>query len=752
MKKLKQSRWKLLLFLTGVLLFMLWWTDPTPRTEGTIKVYDRNSKLLFEGAGEIRSQRPVLFEDVPSTLIDAVVVTEDQRFWEHHGVDAISITRAMKQNIQSGEIVSGASTITQQVVRFTVISPQQPPSVSLIRKAREIAMAFRLSLTSSKEEVLEKYINNTHFGYGTYGVGSSSSLYFDKDISELSLSESALLAALIANPSKYNPIENPEESIRRRNEILRRMRELDKISEESYNRAIEDDLPKQIYIQSLIAPHSVDMAIKKANELKIDTKSGVNIYTSIDSGYYDLSRKIALSQVNKLKNDHNLSNAAVVIIKNDTGEIISLLGSVDYFDTKNGGQNNLATSLRQPGSAMKPVTYAAAFESGIATAATQVVDQPKVYSTKSGEGFQPHNYDGLYRGSVLVREALASSYNMPAVEMLNMIGISSFIGLAEKMGVSTLNRLSDYDLALTLGGGEITLLELTNLYATFARNGNYLPAQLVTKIESDEGDVLYEIGSTQGSRALSSETSWLITDILQDSKARIPTFGEKNNLVVSKPAAVKTGTTTDWHDNWTLGYTKNYTVGVWVGNADNSPMQDITGETGAAPIWNSILETLIQFEEYDSFDKPTGLTEKEVCAWDGLLPTPECTERYFETFIEGTEPTKSTALTSKPRYTEEVAIQIVNPKQSSIFEISPNVNNHIVFQITNSAKVVDTEWFLDGVRLTGDKCVPIEATSCSWELLQGNHRVFATVHLLDGSKMNLSEVEFSVITYKQGWE
>lgn len=742
----KYGRYILYIAVICLVAFLWFWTDLTPRQKGTVKVYDRNNILLFESSGNLGRQEVVTLDKIPKELIDAVIITEDERFYKHPGVDPIAILRAVFQNVSSGEIISGASTIPQQLARFTVISPQTPAKLSVIRKIKESLMAIRLSFSVSKNKVLEDYLNNMHFGRSNFGVQSASRLYFGKDVSTLSLAQAATLAGMIANPSKYDPVLHPETAMIRRNGILKKMYQKKLIETENYERALEEPLPTKLTEVEYNAPHAVELAISEVEKLELSGDDGYSIYTTIDLGWYKLTKRIASQKVEQLKIVHDLTNAAVVILENDTGRILSLLGSVDYFDENIQGKNNMALALRQPGSSIKPITYAASFQEEIATPGTPIDDFPKVYLTKKGEGFLPHNYDGQYRGRVLVREALASSYNLPAVEMLERVGIENFLNLAHQMGITSMKDVERYDLALTLGGGEVNLLELTNMYATFARGGKWIPTQLVAKVTDNEGKIIYLADTSVFRAVLDEEVAWLVTDILSDKKARIPTFGEKNALSLSKPAAVKTGTTTDWHDNWTVGYTPDYTVGVWVGNSDNRPMREISGITGAAPIWNGIFEELLKFSDSREFVKPEGISEVEICAWDGLLPGDACAERYWESFIKGTEPIEVSTLKLKPEYKSGV-VQIINPKQGAIYEIGAVNNETIVFETSKRGEPGSLEWILDGEEIT---CQGRTENSCSWHPVVGEH--ILSVNLLEGDdKTLLAPVNFKVLEYKQGW-
>ncbi|MBI4130312.1 penicillin-binding protein 1C [Candidatus Roizmanbacteria bacterium] len=729
-----------LLILLGVAFE--YWTDPTPQTGGTVKIYDRAGELLFESAGTVGHREYVSIDDISKDLQQSVVLTEDERFWSHFGVDLLALGRALVQNISSRTVVSGASTIPQQIVRFTVISPQSPPKVSVIRKLREMLMAVRLSLTTQKEQILERYLNVMHFGRETYGVQSASRLYFGKDASNVSLAESALLAGMIANPSKYDPLNNTETVLERRNDILARLLAKKIIDQERYERAVSEEIPRTLYEPTLIAPHIGEMVADYLMEQKIPITRGIRVFTTIDRHWYEKVLAIARRHVSLLSQKHDMTNAAVVVLENKTGNVLTLIGSINYFDDTIGGKNNMATAVRQPGSALKPVTYAAAFQKRLATPATVIDDNPKVYMTGRGEGFTPHNYDGRYRGPVLVREALASSYNLPAVEMIDRVGVDSFLDLAHQMGITSMNESDRYDLALTLGGGEVSLIELTNVYATLAHGGVWMPYQFISRIETDTGKELLvnSIAAKDTRRVLDAQVAYLITDILSDPKARIPTFGEKNPLLLSKPAAVKTGTTTDWHDNWTIGYTKDFTVGVWVGNADNHPMRDISGITGAAPIWNQVMEELLTFSNYYPFVKPEGLIEEEICAWDGLLPGTSCSEQYDELFIEGTQPKEVTTLTSRP-FTLTTNVHIITPRAGAIYEYSTSYTENLVFELSSNSVVHTIIWMVDGNKIPTNVWIPTE----------GRHQVTALATTLTGETVSISPVQFEVVAYKKGW-
>jgi penicillin-binding protein 1C len=741
------------LFVVFALLFLVFfwfWTKPDLNNTSTIKIYSKNKKLLYEAENQIGRNKPITLEQIPDLTKKTLILAEDKRFKEHSGIDFFSLLRAAKDNLQAGKIVSGGSTITQQVARFTTISPYKPAKTTFLRKIRESLIALRISSTNSKDSVLEKYFNIMHWGRNTYGIEAASQLYFNKTTKELSPAESALLISMIPNPVQYDPINNPEQAETARNKILVLMQENNLISKNSLQRAQKEPLPEQIQKTKINAPHSVSYILAQAQKLGINLSRGASIYTTIDLNLQQQIEQIAKHQVEMLAEKHNLNNSAVVVLDNKQGSILAMIGGVDYFDQSIQGENNLTVSLRQPGSTLKPFAYALAFEEKLITPGTIIKDYPKVYPTQTGEGYQPRNYDNQYHGPVLAREALASSYNLPAVEVLKQAGIKNFLDLLHNAGINSMEEVSRYDLALVLGGGEITLLDLTNAYATLARQGKYQPTQIIKSIKATNGDFLYQTpAKKEQKKVISQQTAWLISDILADQKARMPGFGEKNPLVLPYPAAVKTGTTTDWHDNWTVGYTPNYTIGVWVGNTDNQPMNNISGITGAAPIWNKSFAELLKTTAPESFLKPPGITAKEICKWDGLLATSACTEKYTEFFLAGTEPKQYTPLKEKPGedYYLDTPIQIINPKQNYHYQIDPSTNSELVFQVSLNSRIKKVEWFLNNKKLNQPNC----SLNCFWKAVKGKHTLYANVYFKDNSKKQLAEVSFIVSEYREDW-
>ncbi len=616
------------------------------------KVYDRYGRLLFEmpaaGGG---SHTFIPLEEIPLALRQATIAVEDASFYQNPGVDFWSILRALWINLTHGEIRSGGSTITQQVVRNLVLRPVERSERTLRRKLREAILAWQMTRRYSKDEILELYLNEIYYGNMAYGVEAAARAYFGKNVADLDLAECALLAGLPQAPARYNPLEHLEAAKARQAIVLDLMVKHGYIHAKEARLAKEERLHLAATPFPIRAPHFV-MYVRNFLEetlgLERLEQGGLHIYTTLDLDMNETARDLVRYRLARLAEcngqrelcppgGHNVRNAALVALDPHTGEILAMLGSPDYFSTRIDGAVNGATSLRQPGSAIKPITYAAAFERGTMTPATVIYDLRTAYVTERGIPYVPFNYDLRFRGPVRLREALASSYNLVAIKVLDKIGMETMLNLARRLGLNTLDD-PDLGLAVTLGNGEVRLLDLTAAYAAFANGGRRVYPQAVRRVEDAAGRLLWSVPPGVGEAVLDERVAYLITDILSDDLARIPTFGEGSMLQLSRPAAVKTGTTYDFHDNWTVGYTPDLVVGVWVGNADNEPMYQVTGVSGAAPIWHDFMETVLRSRPVQDFARPAGLAEIEVCALSGLLPNPDCPHRVQELFLAGSEP------------------------------------------------------------------------------------------------------------------
>ncbi|MBN2471579.1 MAG: transglycosylase domain-containing protein, partial [Anaerolineae bacterium] len=468
----------------------------------------------------------------------------------------------------------------------------------------------------------------------------------------LDLAQCAMLAGLPQTPAFYNPLENPAAASQRQQTVLRLMTEQGYITEAEARRAEHEPLQYAAAPFPIEAPHFVMMAWEQLLERYPEElyAGGLTVTTTLDLDWQRSAERAARRHLARLNTPdattgqgHAVNNAALVALDPYTGHVLALLGSPDYFDDTISGAYNAALAPRQPGSALKPFTFAAAFDPALDdpwTAATMVLDVETPFVTRRLESYTPANFGLVEHGPVRVREALASSYNIPAVVALDHVGVDALVRLLTQLGVRTLAANEHIDLAVTLGGGEVRLLELSAAYAALANGGYHIDPVLITRVEDAAGHVLDAWEPFRlADRVLDQRVAWLVTDILADNEARTPAFGPASALQIGRPAAAKTGTTTDFRDNWTMGYTPNLVTGVWVGNADNTPMRDVTGISGAGPIWHDFMRDVLRGQPEASFERPDGLARVEVCALSGLLPSEACSRRVLEWFIPGTEPT-----------------------------------------------------------------------------------------------------------------
>jgi len=657
---------------------MLWWlllSDlppvaalPEKLVRPTTQILDRNGRLLYEvmdpNAGK---QIDLSLDSVPQACMQATIATEDKRFYYHPGFDPIAIARALVQNFRaSGDIVSGGSTITQQVARNTLLAPEERYVQSVQRKIREAWLAFLIERRYSKDEVLALYLNQTYYGNFAFGLEAAANIFFAKPAKQLSQGECALLAGLVQYPTGYNPLAAPDVAKNRQLTVLRLMQDAGYIDAAQSAAIAAEPLRYKSNLFAIQAPHFVMYVQDLVNQqVGVDAlrAGGLTVTTTLD---LDLQRKVeqAVNYRLDLLNcripgectaatdpKRRADNAAVVVLDSHTGEILAMVGSPNYFDASIQGNLNAALALRQPGSAIKPLTYAAALDpawsarAGVLplTPASIIPDLPTTFYVTDETGAQtpyaPVNYDRMSHGPVSVRDALANSYNIPAVKVLERIGVESLKRIAAQSGIPSFNR--DFGLALTLGGGEVRLLELTAAYGMLD-DGQRLAPRAIRTIRDENGAIGGNTGipTGVGAQVIDPETAWLMTDILSDNIARMPAFGGTSPLSLPFQAAAKTGTTTDWRDNWTLGYSTERVVGVWVGNADNTPMIDVSGIDGAGPIWRDVMVAAHE-DPPANFPKPAGIVDATVCAPTGLLATDACPRTRLEHFIAGTEPTQA---------------------------------------------------------------------------------------------------------------
>jgi 1A family penicillin-binding protein len=597
-------------------------------------------------------RRRVPLAEISPYLIDAVIATEDANFYKHRGVDPVALSRAIFRALQTQGPVIGTSTISQQLAKLVFLSPER----TLTRKVKEAILAAEITRRSSKDEILEIYLNEIYYGNMAYGIEAAARLYFNKSARELTLAEAALLAGLPQAPAVYDPLQSPEAAKARQADVLRLMVEHGAISAEEAEAAWRQPL---VYYGGGLestrldkAPHfvmTVRGEIERLYGPELLYRGGLQVYTSLDPRLQAEAEQQVRAGVAELQG-RNVSNGALVAQDPRTGEILAMVGSADFNDVEISGQVNVATAPRQPGSTIKPFTYLATFERPTDwwTAATLIDDVRTEFDDGPGRPpYVPVNYDGRDHGRVSVRAALANSYNIPAVKALQHVGVAALLQTAERFGMATLTQAGHppYGLALTLGGGEVTLLELTNAYGALANGGIFTPPTPILCVLDADGVVLERVDvpglpeacrtaplATRAiqrapvqNRITTPEHSYILTDILKDNEARTPAFGADSWLQIGRPAAVKTGTTNDVRDIWTIGYTPELVTGVWVGNADGAPMdRNLSGIAGAGPIWNRFMRAALANVAPQDFARPAGITSVEICTLTGGRADSSC--------------------------------------------------------------------------------------------------------------------------------
>lgn len=722
----------------------------------SIQIQDRNGFLLYEDLGEFSIRhRPISYEELPECIINATVATEDRSFFTNPGFDLKAMLRAVWMNLRGGQIIAGGSTITQQVVRNLLMSDAESSQRTVQRKIREIMLAWILSRQLSKQEILSLYLNQTYYGSFAYGVEAAAQTYFSKSIAELTLAECALIAGLPQSPAHYNPFIHPENARERQKIVLERLFREGYISSEERQQAEAQPLIFAEQPYPLEAPHFVMLTRNTIDQLESAglipaeaRRNGLVIRTTLDLNWQRLAEQAIQHHLQHLFQGrdglgHNVKNAALVAIDPRSGAVLAMVGSPDYYNPTIYGAINMAIVPRQPGSALKPFIYALAMDPNAShplTAATLIDDVHTVFITRDHKSYIPVNYDGKEHGRVTVREALASSLNIPAVYVLNQIGLERFAAFMRTLGIQSLGSPDRYDLTIALGGGGVRLLELTAAYGVFANKGVIASPYWIESISDSRGTVYYQ--ATQKTRQVLDEcVAWLISDILIDDQARYIGFGKNSVLNLDRPAAVKTGTTTDFHDNWTIGYTPSLVVGVWVGNADYEPMVEVTGLTGAAPIWHEFLRAVLSSHPIETFQRPEGLTRQTICKT--FHPNNHhCLETSTEWFIIGTQPVLNTSSSLvQPSNVLESHFSVLSPRQNGVYLLPPYTSQSspkLLIELRSHSELTQFDVFIDGVHLATLKTEPLITW---WEMQEGQH--FLRIEGWQGEHL----VEEQIITF-----
>ncbi|NLE44918.1 MAG: hypothetical protein GX620_09380 [Chloroflexi bacterium] len=674
--------------------------EQAEQTFETSKIYDRTGQiLLYEVIDPTGGDRTwVTLDQMPENILCATVAIEDRTFWENPGINIRGIARAFWANIR-GQEIQGGSSITQQLIKNVIIEPEKryigaegAQWEDYERKITEILLAYRITQRYSKEQILEWYLNTNPYANLAYGIEAAARVYFGKTVGELTLSEAATLAAIPQYPL-LNPFDDPQAARERQALVLDAMVKQGCITPEEAVAAKYEpwNLSHITERYDILAPHFSVYARKQLERMygtEVVYRGGLRVYTTIDLDLQNQAQCVAQAHVRRLSGedeatviqealdsgcvaaqflpalrasqvgrDHNVSNASVVVLRPGTGEILAMVGSLDYWNNEIDGQFNVAVdgTGRQPGSSFKPFTYLTMLSQGY-NAAHMFLDVRSAFQQGTGYPYVPENYDRQYHGAMRMRTALANSYNIPAVEAMQIAGVDNVIRIAHRMGINTLDEgLDYYGLSLTLGGGEVHVMDMAYAFSVLANGGamygtpippnqvragyRELDPVAILRVEDRNGRILYEYDQPETQEILSPQLAYLMNSMLSDQRARYAEFGHPNALEMAndRPAAAKTGTTNNYRDAWTVGYTPQLVTAVWVGNTDNSEMVSLAGISGAAPIWRAVMEYELRDAEIAPFVRPDGLIEMAVCSLSGKLPGPEC-PTVNELFIPGTEP------------------------------------------------------------------------------------------------------------------
>ncbi len=681
----------------------------------TTKIFDRTGKtLLYEIFDPYRGDRSYIsLSEIPEFCRESTIILEDKNFYNNPGFDPEGIGRAFVQNLR-GERIQGGSSITQQLIKNILINEEERTQLSYTRKVKEVILAIEITRRFSKDQILEWYFNTNGYFNLAYGIDAAARVYFDKPASALSRAECAMLAAIPQNPY-YNPIDNLDIAKNRQRITLNRMVEEGAITAEEADQIYNEPLKVRQEEEQrfdIVAPHfavHVRKELERAparyniSDPEMIYRGGLRVYTTLDLDLNNKAQEIAATHIKQLlEEEHNASNACVVSIRPKTGEILAMVGSVDYWDEENDGNVNVCTADpgRQPGSSFKPFNYMTLFSQGVYNAATMVMDVRQSFPDDPNPPYVPENYDptglGKYHGPVRLRNALASSYNIPAVWALSKAGVKNVIATAHRMGITTLNQ-DYYGLALTLGGGEVKPLDMAYAYSVWANLGamagqpvpevdrrpghRTLDPVSILRIEDKAGNVIYEYKQPTTEQIVDPALAYLMVDILSDNNARTPGFGANSVLkkdFEDRPIAAKTGTTNNFRDNWTVGFTPQLATAVWVGNNNNEEMKDVTGLSGAAPIWHDVMLYYLQGKPVEEWQRPPGLVDVRVDSLSGLLPSDYTPGSVVELFLEGTEPTQRDNVHQMVRINREngkLATAYTPPElvEERVYEIYPPV-------------------------------------------------------------------------------
>jgi 1A family penicillin-binding protein len=664
--------------ISGVILsvgLFFWYSRGLPDPENVLRKSGFSSVILDRTGEEVlfdvytdENRKFTPLDEMPEYLKQATIAIEDKDFYEHQGFDLMGMLRGLSRLFTRGR-AQGGSTLTQQLVKNVLLTTER----RLSRKIREFVLSVRIEGRFEKDEILQMYLNEAPYGGTAWGVAAASEMYFGKEVLDLSLTESVILAGLPQAPTRYSPYNSSKGYIERAKQVARRMREdgyIDEATEEELVSSLEsvEFIPAG---SSIKAPHFVMEVRSLLEEMfgpQILEQGGLRVTTTLDWELQERAQEIVAKEIEKVSETLDISNGASVAIDVQSGEVLSLVGSRSFFDEEIDGEVNVVTRLRQPGSSIKPVVYATAFSKGY-TPASVLMDVVTEFPGKDeNTPYIPKNYDGEEHGPLHLRDALASSINIPAVKLLALVGVQDVLEQAYRMGMNSLepskeNR-SRLGLSMALGGGEVKLLELASAYGSFANTGFKVEPLFILKVEDADGNVLFERKEVKQSRVIDEQAAFLINSILSDNQARLITFGENSYLNLGGgEVAVKTGTTNDLRDNWTVGWSSKVVVGVWVGNNDNSVMKNVaSGVSGAAPIWRKQMLEVLSVYPSEPFPVPDQMVQVEVDRVSGY-PAHDGFESYKEWVVEGTLPTGEDPIHQKVKVCKNDGNRLANAVQ-----------------------------------------------------------------------------------------
>lgn len=698
------------------------------RREGfSTKITDREGGTLYELYQDY-NRIPVKLADVPKQLQQATIAIEDKEFYSHQGFSTWGMVRGLLRGITRGR-AQGGSTLTQQLVKNVLLTSER----SLPRKFKELVLSLQIERKFSKDEILQMYLNEAPYGGTAVGIAAASERYFGIEPKDLTLTQAAILAGMPQAPSRYSPYGTDRTAyVARTIAVLRRMREDGYIDKEAETRSVTElpDVTFREQTGALKAPHFVfyvkDQLVNLLGEQLVE-EGGYTVTTTLDSELQDYAQTAVAEEIAGLEKVH-VTNGAALVMNPQNGEILSMVGSKDYFAPDYDGKVNVVMSSRQPGSAIKPVTYATAFAKGYSPS-TMLLDVPtKFPGVKEGEFYEPKNYDGKYHGPVQLRFALGSSLNVPAVKLLALVGLKDMLQQAYDMGFESLaptpENMRRFGLSVTLGGGEVRLFDLVRAYSAFANGGERVEPVSILKVVKD-GKTLFEAKQAKKQRVLTPEVAFMVNHILYDNNARLLTFGANSYLNMGgKAIAVKTGTTNDKRDNWTVGWSSRAVVGVWVGNNDNSAMKEVaSGVTGASPIWRKII--LKTWEKYKGADfvPPPNVEARQVDVISGY-PEHDGYPARADYFVAGTVPTEP-----DPIHTKVKVCRSDENKLASAVDVARGEYNEKEFYVlkNESSAWQDDIWaWIDGqgdpkYRVPREECAADTSTVIGFEKPNNNN-------------------------------